>query len=122
WVDKSYLVLSAAEAASASLIWHKIVCRKTPGSVTHGRASYSHLLCLSRRALPVSIPPSADVLCDTSLGPWSNAMSVEACRVACQFFVEQSGTRLVVDPFCGRGTALAVANRFGFDALGVDHS
>jgi tRNA G10 N-methylase Trm11 len=27
---------------------------------------------------------------------------------------------VVVDPFCGRGTVLAVANAMGFDALGVD--
>jgi hypothetical protein len=28
----------------------------------------------------------------------------------------------VVDPFCGRGTVLAVANAMGFDAIGVDLS
>jgi DNA modification methylase len=26
----------------------------------------------------------------------------------------------VVDPFCGSGTTLAVANKFGLDAVGVD--
>jgi tRNA/tmRNA/rRNA uracil-C5-methylase (TrmA/RlmC/RlmD family) len=33
-----------------------------------------------------------------------------------------SSTRVVVDPFCGHGTALAVANHFGFDALGIELS
>jgi DNA modification methylase len=28
----------------------------------------------------------------------------------------------VVDPFCGHGTVLAVANAMGFDALGIDLS
>ena len=45
-------------------------------------------------------------------------MGVEACRLACRFLREESETKLVVDPFCGHGTALAVANHFGFDALG----
>ncbi|HWA72436.1 MAG TPA: hypothetical protein VG937_08885 [Polyangiaceae bacterium] len=45
WVDKSYLVLRAAEEEPVALLWHKIVCRKPPGTITHGRASYSHLLC-----------------------------------------------------------------------------
>jgi tRNA G10 N-methylase Trm11 len=52
--------------------------------------------------------------------PWSRAMGVTACRVACQFLRDETETRVVVDPFCGRGTALAVANAMGFDAVGVD--
>jgi tRNA G10 N-methylase Trm11 len=52
--------------------------------------------------------------------PWSRAMGVEACRVALRFVREETATRLVVDPFCGRGTVLAVANAMGFDALGID--
>jgi tRNA G10 N-methylase Trm11 len=28
----------------------------------------------------------------------------------------------VLDPFCGQGTVLALANAFGFDAIGVDLS
>jgi tRNA G10 N-methylase Trm11 len=35
---------------------------------------------------------------------------------------QESTTRIVVDPFCGQGTILAVANAMGLDALGVDHS
>ena len=31
-------------------------------------------------------------------------------------------TRVVVDPFCGLGTALAVANVMGLDAVGVELS
>jgi hypothetical protein len=54
--------------------------------------------------------------------PWKRAMGVEACRVACRFLRDDTATRLVVDPFCGHGTALAVANALGFDALGVDRS
>ena len=49
-------------------------------------------------------------------------MGVEACRVACRFLREESETTRVVDPFCGHGTVLAVANEMGFDALGVDLS
>jgi SAM-dependent methyltransferase len=34
----------------------------------------------------------------------------------------QTTTRTVVDPFCGFGTVLAVANALGLDAIGVDRS
>ena len=47
-------------------------------------------------------------------------MGVEACRVACRFVRERTPTRTVVDPFCGRGTVLAVANALGLDAVGVE--
>jgi hypothetical protein len=47
---------------------------------------------------------------------------VSACRVACRFLLEETTSRVVVDPFCGRGTVLAVANAMGLDALGVDIS
>jgi len=54
--------------------------------------------------------------------PWSRAMGVDACRLACRFLVENTSTRVVVDPFCGKGTVLAVANETGLDAIGVELS
>jgi methylase of polypeptide subunit release factors len=49
-------------------------------------------------------------------------MGVMACRLACQFLLDETSARVVVDPFCGHGTALAVANAMGLDAVGVDRS
>ncbi len=54
--------------------------------------------------------------------PGSKAMGVRACLDACRFVRDQTPTRTVVDPFCGWGTALAVANALGLDAIGVDLS
>jgi hypothetical protein len=122
WVDKSYLVMRAAEAAQVSLLFHKIVCRKPPGTITHGRASYSHLLGFARAPRPSMAHPGPDVLADAGAMPSSKSMGVLACRVACRFLREETDTRTVVDPFCGHGTALAVANAFGFDAIGIDTS
>jgi hypothetical protein len=121
WVDKGYLVSRAAEGTPLQLLWHKIACRKPPGTITHGRASYSHLLCFSR-ARPAPAHPGPDVIVETALPAWPKAMGLGACRVACRFLLEETATRVVVDPFCGRGTALAVANELGLDAIGVDQS
>jgi hypothetical protein len=122
WIDKSYLVLRAAEAAVAPLVWHKIVCRSPPGTSTRGRASYSHLLCFARSHPPPSTGASPDVLPDAGFMPSKKAMGVDACRLACEFLRDHTPTRLVVDPFCGQGTLLAVANALGFDAVGVDRN
>ncbi len=122
WIDKAHLVHSAVDNAGHELVFHKIVCRSAPGTISWGRASYSHLLCAARAALAGSRKPGPDVLPDAGAMPWSRAMGVEACRLACSFLRDNTSTRRVVDPFCGKGTALAVANTYGFDALGVERS
>lgn len=121
-VDKGYLVAQGAEAERASVLWHKIVCRKPPGTIAFGRPSYSHMICVQRGLAPRPPirHPGPDVIPDAGFMPWSRAMGVEACRVALRFLREETVTRLVVDPFCGHGTVLAVANAMGFDALGID--
>jgi hypothetical protein len=122
WVDKSYLVMRAAEAVGVCLLFHKIVCRKPPGTTTHGRAAYSHLLAFAHAPWARMIHPGPDVLPDAGAMPSSKSMGVLACRAACRFLREETQTRTVVDPFCGHGTALAVANAMGFDAIGIDTS
>jgi hypothetical protein len=119
WVDKGYLVMRAAEDAGASTVWHKIVCRKPPGTIALGRASYTHMICFARGPRDTPRQPGPDVL-DAGAMPSIRSMGVNACKVACRFLREETRTRTVVDPFCGLGTALAVANAFGFDAVGVD--
>jgi hypothetical protein len=122
WVDKGYLVQRAAEQVGAKQLFHKIVCRKPPGTLSQGRASYAHLLAFTLGdALPPK-KPTADVLPDGGEKPWSRAMGTRACEAACRFLLDDAGARRVVDPFCGRGTVLAVANALGLDALGVELS
>lgn len=121
-VDKSYLVLRGAEAAGATLLWRKVVCRVPPGAVTFGRPAFAHLLCVSRR---LRLPPgrsTADVLPALGTMTWSRAMGTAACDVAARFLLSDTACRVVVDPFCGVGTMLAVANRHGLDAVGVELS
>ncbi len=121
WVDKGYLVLRAAEEEGALVVWHKIVCRKPPGTISHGRSTYSHMICVSR-SLHVPRHPGPDVLADTGRMTWTKAMGVNACRLACRYLQDDTTTRVVVDPFCGHGTVLAVANSQGLDAVGVELS
>ncbi len=122
WVDKGALVMRAAERAGARLLFHKIVCRKPPGTITFGRASYSHMLGFARTLQPPPGRAGPDVLPDAGFMPATNSMGVNACVDACRFVVAATATRTIVDPFCGSGTVLAVANDMGLDAIGVDLS
>lgn len=123
WVDKSFLVQLAAREAGAALLFHKIVCRAPAGTITPGRPAYAHLLCFSRaRTLPVERAHFADVLPSMGKMTWTRAMGIAACEATCEFLRSATDARVVVDPFCGVGTMLAVANAYGFDALGVELS
>lgn len=120
WVDKSRLVQEAAERTGHPLLWRKVVCRVQPGEIAFGRPGYSHLLCFSRGVRAEASRSTADVIPDAGAKTWTRGMGVEACRVACEFILRNTETRTVVDPFCGHGTVLAVAESLGLEAIGVE--
>lgn len=120
WIDKSYLCHQAAEQAGSQLLWHKIVCRKSPGATAFGRPGYGHLLCYSRTVRDRIAQSYTDVLPETGQMTWSRATGVAACELACRYVRSHTDSRVIVDPFCGTGAILAVANRLGFSAIGVE--
>lgn len=122
WIDKGHLVQQGAEASGAALLWHKIVCRVAPGHATFGRPAYAHLLCFSKALRLDPGRSTPDVIADPGRMTWPRAMPLAACEASCRFLLEQTACRIVVDPFCGHGTILAVANAMGMSAVGVDLS
>ncbi len=120
WIDKGYLCQRAAEELGHTLLWHKMVCRKPPGIISFGRPSYAHMLCFSRGVKADVARSTADVLPQPGEVTWTRGMGIEACLAACRFILDNTSTRTVVDPFCGHGTVLAVANELGLDAIGVE--
>jgi hypothetical protein len=122
WVDKAHLVLTGAERAGARLLWHKVVCRVPAGLTTYGRPAYAHLLCVSRGLRLAPAQSSPDVLPRLGEMTWARAMGREACDAVARFLLAHTACRTVVDPFCGLGTMLAVANAHGLAAVGVERS
>lgn len=120
WIDKGGLVLRAAEEAGAHVLFHKIVCRRPPGMLTYGRPGFTHLIAVSRATKCPDVLPIPDVIVDAGEQKWVRAMGVKAAAHAVRFAKEQVGAKLILDPFCGVGTVLAVANVLGLDALGVE--
>jgi hypothetical protein len=119
WIDKGAFVTRAAERVGLGMLFHKIVCRRPPGSSGFGRASYAHMLGFASWPLREKYA-RVDVFPDGGGKPGVKSMGVRACLDACQFVKNETPTRVVVDPFCGFGTVLAVANALGLDAVGVD--
>jgi hypothetical protein len=119
WIDKGTLVMRAAEDVGAHVLFHKIVCRRPPGTITFGRPGYTHLVAVSR-ALKVGAVNIPDVIVDAGPLTWNRAMGTIACAHAVKFARDVAKARMIVDPFCGIGTVLAVANDLGLDAIGVE--
>jgi hypothetical protein len=122
WVDKGFLVSLGAERAGSHCLFHKVICRAPPGLTTFGRPAWAHLLAFSRglRVEPGQSTP--DVVPRLGEMTWARAMGLEACEVAVDFVQQRTACRTIVDPFCGLGTVLAVANEHGLDAVGVELS
>ena len=120
WVDKSYLVQRGAYATGARLLWHRIVLRAPAGIATRTRPGYAHMLCFSHDLGEDPLQSGPDVLPELGEMTWARAMGLAAAEVAVQWLAQRAGARCIVDPFCGVGTALAVANRMGLDAVGVE--
>lgn len=120
WVDKGFLCQKAAEVCGMVLLWHKIVCRREAGKPVFGRPGYSHLLCFSKTAHDQTMPAYPDVLPATGTMTWSQAMGLDACKLACEYVRSHTRSHTVVDPFCGHGSVLAVANTLGLNAVGVE--
>lgn len=122
WIDKGYLVQRAAERAGCSLQWHRIVCRAPAGTSTGRRPGYAHLLCFSRAFQAPEADGAPDVVPEMGSMTWSRATGTAACEFAIEWLHQHTEARVVVDPFCGHGTVLAVANNLGLAAIGVERS
>jgi hypothetical protein len=119
WVDKACLLQQAAAAVSVPLLWHKLVLRAPAGRATGGRPGYAHLLCFAP-SLRDDGPPTPDVLPELGAMTWPRAMGLAAARFAVEWLRDRAAAATIVDPFCGVGTALAVANALGLHAVGVE--
>lgn len=122
WVDKAFLVQTGAYAAGAQLLWHKVVCRAPAGRATFGRPGYAHLLCFSHELRDTLVRSTADVLPELGAMTWARAIGLAAAEAGVRWLAEHAAATTVVDPFCGVGTVLAVANRLGLHALGVERN
>lgn len=121
WIDKSYLCSCAAETTGCAMLWHKISIINSVDHPSTGRPTYSHLLCYARQtgykhtsSLTPDVFHRGDMV-------WPRAIGLDSCILGLEF-LKASEVQCVIDPFCGQGTVLAVANAFGMKSIGVDLS
>jgi hypothetical protein len=116
WISKSCLAISAAAEEGARLLWHKIVLLREPGKIDLFRPSYSHMMAFGRRISSGRATP--DVI-HGGEKIYQNGIGKDAARAAVAF-CQEKGAEAIIDPFCGRGTVLRIAEEQGIPALGID--
>ena len=122
WIDKGALVVEAGAAVRAHVVFHRIVCRFEPGRSIRGRPAFTHCIALSRTLPARAGDGMPDVIIDPGRSVWPRAMGLKAAAQAVRFARDGAAARLIIDPFCGAGTVLAVANVLGLASEGVDLS
>jgi hypothetical protein len=122
WVDKSFLCMKAAEVMGHHLLWHKIICRVSPGLVTMGRPAYSHILCFSKTLRLDPGLSTADVLPEMGDKNWERGVGKNAALMIARFLKQQTPTRMLINPFCGQGMVLAAAAAEGIECIGIERS
>ena len=130
WLDKATLCTLGAREAGAACVWRKVALLQPAGTRRGGvRPSFVDLLCFSRAHCVPRDHVTVDVLPDRGYCAYPKAMGEAACVAAVEYcrLVDGGGNEgtssgLIVDPFCGYGSMLAVANAYGMDAVGIDVS
>ena len=139
WLNKAALICQEADNGRAVLLWHKITFDPAAVNIPRrgGSADYSHLLCFM--VLKDAVDPRREEVCRDDgraalsarcsipdLIPrgrkvYAQGMGTEVITQVLEWLCKvQPATEIIVDPFCGRGTVLALANQHGLSALGVD--
>ena len=113
--SKCELLFEASRIAKVKLVWHKIVARHKRISATSlFRPSYWHYLAFSQQAHCGRV--TTDIFYE---GPrlWRYGLGLDAVCAAVEF-CRNAGMKGIIDPTCGTGIVLAVANAYGLDAIG----
>jgi SAM-dependent methyltransferase len=118
WVDKGYWITDEARAMGFHTVWKKIALTKEVGKADLFRPTYSTMLCFTKDGNVGKLFP--DVIYSGEK-TYTHAFGVDSVTM-CIEYAKSQGVKGVVDPFCGSGTTLAVANKLGLHAIGVDIS
>lgn len=122
WIDKAFLIQKVAEQLNINLLWHKIICRVPAGNTTFGRPAYSHILCFSKNLKLDYGKSTPDVIPHVGEKVWERGMGVDACVMIANFLKEQVRPEIVINPFCGMGSFVSVAEAFDLEIIGIEKS
>ncbi|EGC30060.1 hypothetical protein DICPUDRAFT_50950, partial [Dictyostelium purpureum] len=123
YIDKGYLAMKGIEAAGCKVVWHKIMAASdlTKMIITKNKSSFTHMICFAKQPTNIKYQDNTPDINTRGDMVWSRAMGLNACEISTSY-VRGIGSHTVLDPFCGKGSVLAVANVYGLNGIGIDLS
>lgn len=122
WIDKSYYLTKSAKSQNFNLIWHKICLTRPVNSTDLHRPTYNHVLCYSRSGRPgASLPDVVESKTGDKL--YKNGTSLSALKLVMTFLTgvtKRLPNADIWDPFVGQGSVPYMANKYGFNSIGID--
>jgi len=116
-IDKCYLIADEAVKAGYNTIWKTIALTRSIGIVNSVRQTYSNLICYSKKNKVGKKTIPNTIYAGEIRHP--SGFGLDAVRL-CVDYVKSRGITKIIDPFCGSGSTLLIANEKGLDSVGVD--
>jgi len=116
-IDKNSLITSQFIPYEFNKVFEKIILRKEPETIDRYRPTYTTLTAFSKTLKAGQ--PTPDIIHRGNM-MYKNAMGENAIKVCLDFVKKNVETDTILDPFCGRGSVLRLANFYGYNAIGID--
>jgi 2-polyprenyl-3-methyl-5-hydroxy-6-metoxy-1,4-benzoquinol methylase len=116
-IDKKTMISQVFLDSGYNNILSKIVLRREPNKMDLFRPTYTNLFGFSKTITSGGTTP--DVIYAGKM-IYNNAMGFNAVETCINFLKAKKITGTILDPFCGQGSVLKIANQLGYDAIGVD--
>ena len=116
-IDKKTLISQIFFELGYKSIFNKIVLKQKIETVNLFRPGFTNMFGFSKNIKSGKATP--DVI-NSGKMIYKNAMGLDACKVAIDFIKTKINPEEILDPFCGQGSVLKIANENGFDSVGVE--
>jgi len=114
WFNKTNILYQYAQKYNVNLVFHEVALYANEPSFPE----YQHFICFSNRLGPRQ---SNTILAGNKVYKNGTPFGILAkCMGLFSKFKHQLGSNIILDPFCGRGTVLAMFNTLGFETIGID--
>lgn len=116
-IDKSWMITNCFYFLGYKKIHEKIVLKQKVNTVSLFRPAHSKIFSFSKKLTSGKGVPE---VFDTGKMLYKNAMGYNAAKSCVNYIKKHVDTDTILDPFCGQGSVLKIANDMGMNAIGID--
>lgn len=117
-ISKANMIFQVANKLNYILQFHKIALRRPVGSHDFFRPGYTHVLAFNTVNNAKSVKVQGSDVFHRGKTTYKNATGIEAAIRMVKYAGSFSDT--IINPFSGSGTICHIAERYGFNSIGIE--